>query len=154
MTLKQSGLAKAIDLALDLPGYTKENIVTDVADTPRQIDVLVVDDDPVQLSEIVDYLKRKGLRVLSADNGLAALDLVRDHEPRLVVMDINMPQMQGDRISQILTSLDHKVAIILMSGFPDVYDRVSATADGVIDVLQKPISLKSLYQTVEAVIAA
>jgi len=119
-----------------------------------QIDVLVVDDDPNQLGEIVEYLTRKKLNVISADNGLTALDLVREHEPRLVVMDINMPQMQGDRISQILTSLDHKVAVILMSGFPDVYDRVSATADGVIAVLQKPISLKALYQTVEAVIAA
>lgn len=125
-----------------------------LADTQEQIDVLVVDDDPSQLDEITDYLDRKGLRVLTAEDGLAALDMVREHSPRLVIMDINMPQMQGDRISQVLTSLDHKTAIILMSGFPDVYDRVNATAEGVIAVMQKPISLKALYQTVEAVIAA
>ncbi len=125
-----------------------------VTQTPGQIDVLVVDDDPSQLEEITDYLKRKGLSVMTADNGLTALDMVREHSPQLVVMDINMPQMQGDRISQVLTSLDHKTAVILMSGFPDVYDRVSATAEGVIAVMQKPISLKALHQTVEAVIDA
>ncbi len=125
-----------------------------VANAQAQIDVLVVDDDPSQLEEITDYLIRKGLTVMTADNGLTALDMVREHSPQLVVMDINMPQMQGDRISQVLTSLDHKTAVILMSGFPDVYDRVSATAEGVIAVMQKPISLKALHQTVEAVIDA
>ncbi|MEN8723217.1 MAG: response regulator [Alphaproteobacteria bacterium] len=125
-----------------------------MANAQAQIDVLVVDDDPSQLEEITDYLIRKGLTVMTADNGLTALDMVREHSPQLVVMDINMPQMQGDRISQVLTSLDHKTAVILMSGFPDVYDRVSATAEGVIAVMQKPISLKALHQTVEAVIDA
>ncbi len=116
------------------------------------LQVLVVDDDPEQVTEIAEYLSRKGLSVRTAENGLVALDLVREFEPAIVVMDINMPDMRGDRISEILTSLDHRAAVILMSGYPDLYDRVSERADGVVAVLQKPVSLKALFDTIGAVI--
>ena len=121
-------------------------------DSDSDLQVLVVDDDPEQVNEIAEYLSRKGLSVATAPDGLTALDLVREREPAVIVMDINMPQMTGDRISEILTGLDHRTAVILMSGYPDVYDRVSAEADGVIAVLQKPVSLKALMDTIGAVI--
>lgn len=118
----------------------------------KPLQVLVVDDDPEQVTEIAEYLTRKGLSVRTAENGLVALDLVRECEPAIVVMDINMPDMRGDRISEILTSLNHRAAVILMSGYPDLYDRVSERADGVVAVLQKPVSLKALFDTIGAVI--
>lgn len=121
-------------------------------DSDADLQVLVVDDDPEQVNEIAEYLSRQGLSVATAPDGLTALDLVREREPAVIVMDINMPQMTGDRISEILTGLDHRTAVILMSGYPDVYDRVSAEADGVIAVLQKPVSLKALMDTIGAVI--
>jgi len=135
-----------------MASHSQSKTGDDQATAKQPVQVLVVDDDPDQVNEIAEYLSRKGLSVRTAENGLIALDLVREFEPAIVVMDINMPDMRGDRISEILTSLDHRAAVILMSGYPDLYDRVSERADGVVAVLQKPVSLKALFDTIGAVI--
>lgn len=116
-------------------------------------DVLVVDDDEAQVEEISQFLVRKGLNVATASDGLAALDMAQKLKPAVVVLDINLPAMNGDRLSEILRGLDHRTAVIMMSGHTDLYERISGETDGFVAAMQKPVSLKALYETIDALLA-
>ncbi len=116
-------------------------------------DVLVVDDDVAQVEEIAQFLTRKGLNVATASDGLVALDMAQSLKPAVVVLDINLPAMNGDRLSEILRGLDHRTAVIMMSGHMDLYERVSGETDGFVAAMQKPVSLKALFETIDALLA-
>ena len=118
-----------------------------------QIDVLVVDDDAAQVEEISEFLSRKGFAVESASDGMTALDMMRALRPAVVLLDINLPSMPGDRILEIMRGLDHTASVIMISGHADLYERVSGEGDGFITAMQKPVSLKALYETVDALIS-
>ena len=59
------------------------------------ITILVVDDEPLIRDVVVDLLRDEGYVVVTADDGLAALEMVQQEAPRLVVMDVMMPRMDG-----------------------------------------------------------
>ena len=74
----------------------------------RSICVLVVDDSPLELELTVHFLKEH-LQVISATNGVDALELVTKHKPMVVLLDVNMPGMNGyevcQHIRELITSL-------------------------------------------------
>lgn len=125
---------------------------TTQAQSENAIDVLVVDDDVAQVEEISQFLERKGLNVATANDGLAALDMVQSLRPAVIVLDINLPSMQGDRIFEILRGIDHRMAVIFLSGHTDLYERVRGEVEGFVAAMQKPVSLKTLYETIDALI--
>src|SRR6056297_2361030 len=89
---------------------------TEATSTAR---VLVVDDDPLQCGEIGDFLRRRGVDVISADNGFAAYHEIRHARPAVVVMDMKMPGLDGIHVSRLVGKLDVRPKVILMSGYPD-----------------------------------
>src|SRR5215217_8847240 len=75
--------------------------------------ILVVDDEP-NIADLVDlYLAREGYRVLQASTGEKGLEVVRDHRPRLVVLDVGLPDIDGLEVCKRLRQTSQIPVIFL-----------------------------------------
>jgi two-component system response regulator MprA len=106
---------------------------------------MVVDDDPL-LSEIVaEYLRGIGYVAKSVTDGMQALALLEVFQPHCVVMDIQMPTLDGLELCKRLRSrFNDDVVLIAMSGVSPTDPRVAATFATVDHYLQKPFELSDL----------
>lgn len=106
--------------------------------------VLVVDDDPAALDEMAEALGDEGISFLVASNAVEALGLAREHRPRFVLMDFNMPGMNGtDAVNAMQTFLPG-ATFIMISGLDD-FCRVATTENTrTFAILQKPISIHNI----------
>lgn len=109
-----------------------------------QTAILVVDDDPIQCDELATYLRKKGHFVFTAYDGFSALTMIKNLKPAVVLLDINMPNMSGTKISRVATNLDFRTTIVLMSGFPNCIYEANHQECGAFAVLDKPLPLRNL----------
>lgn len=72
---------------------------------------LLIEDSPTQATEIAAALQDNGLAVLTAADGITGLNMVYEHQPVLVVLDVNLPQMNGYQVCQRLKRDPHTAAI-------------------------------------------
>ena len=104
--------------------------------------VLVVDDDAAFRTELSDHLRDLGLRVVEAENGLAALSEIKRSEPCVVFLDIQMPGMDGLEVVERAKPLAPDAKIVVMSGYMDEVRRANLTSAGAFWVIEKPVPLK------------
>ena len=101
--------------------------------------ILVVDDDVKIVRLVRMYLERAGHRVVEATDGLSALAAIALETPRLVVLDVMLPEVDGLAILQAVRRTDRTPIIILSArGLTD--DRITGLAAGADDYLPKPFS--------------
>ena len=111
--------------------------------------VLVVDDEPRIVRLVADYLQQAGFRVVEAANGNQALEVFRQHQPDLVVLDLGLPGLDGlDVIRAIRQSSD--APIIILSARADETDRVVGLELGADDYVVKPFGGRELVARVRA----
>ncbi len=106
--------------------------------------VLVVDDDPLQRREIVEFLTRQGIEAAAEENGFAAYHAIHRSLPRVVVMDIKMPGLDGIHVSRLVAKLENRPKVILMSGYPEKIYKAHQEEANVFAVIEKPVPLKAL----------
>ena len=104
--------------------------------------VLVADDDAAFRADLCGYLRDLGLRVVEAENGLAALEAIKRSEPCVVFLDIRMPGMDGLEVVERAKSLMPDAKIVVMSGYMDEVRRANMISAGAFWVLEKPLPLK------------
>lgn len=116
----------------------KESLVT--APYHSKFSILVVDDDPAQLMLLRMLVEQQGHKVLSANNGMEALDLFRIHSDiRLVVTDLEMPNMDGfELIRRIRQEQTRYIYLIVLTSNEEKDSVVHALNDGADDFLTKP----------------
>ena len=91
-------------------------------------DILVVDDTPANLRLLVNFLKEQGYKARAVPNGALALNAAGIEVPELVLLDINMPNMNGYEVCERLKA-DEKtrdVPVIFISALNEVFDKVRA----------------------------
>jgi two-component system response regulator (stage 0 sporulation protein F) len=110
--------------------------------------VLVVDDDPLQQGEITEFLTRRGIDVIVADNGFAAFHEIKNTRPAVVVMDMKMPGLDGIHVSRLVSKLDYQPKVILMSGYPEYIYKAHQEDASIFAVIEKPVPLKALARFV------
>jgi len=110
--------------------------------------VLVVDDEPQIRSSLRGILAEEGLRVLEAEDGRQALDLIHQENPELVILDIWMPEVDGLQLLQQLHDDSASPAVIMISGHGNIETAVKATKLGAFDFIEKPFSLDGLLRIV------
>jgi DNA-binding response OmpR family regulator len=113
--------------------------------------IVVVDDEP-NIADLVDmYLARDGFRVLKAPSGEAGLQAVKDHRPRLVVLDVGLPDIDGLEVCKRLRATS-QVPVIFLTARDSEVDRVVGLELGGDDYLTKPFSPAELVARVKAVL--
>jgi CheY-like chemotaxis protein len=120
-----------------------------VAKSPRP--VLIVEDHDDTRTLLGTYLAVEGFAVLTAANGPEALRLLEEHPPCIILLDVNMPDMDGIMFSRELREHpDRAVAetpIVLFTAVKDVADAVRAT--GAVGVLRKPAEPPRILEVIQ-----
>lgn len=113
--------------------------------------VLVVEDDET-LSEMLEYnLSRQGYEVLVAKNGRSGVDLTRQHQPDLIVLDVMLPGLDGFEVCRIVRQ-EFNVPILMLTARAEEVDRVVGLEMGADDYLTKPFSMRELLARVKALL--
>ena len=117
----------------------------------RPASILVVDDTPANLQVLAGMLKDHGYRVRPVPGGKLALLAARREPPDLILLDINMPDMNGYEVCQHLKA-DGRLAgvpVIFISALAEPLDKVKAFATGGVDYITKPFQMAELHARVE-----
>lgn len=131
----------------DIATYS-ETIVQDLSDLPL---ILIVEDNELNINTISSYLTAKGYRPIVAGDGESAIELTQKFRPDLILMDIQMPGMDGfEAISCIRQQPElAKIPIIALTALAMEGDRDRCLAVGANDYLTKPVKLKQLNTTIQ-----
>jgi two-component system alkaline phosphatase synthesis response regulator PhoP len=113
--------------------------------------ILVVDDEPKIIKLARDYLEYGGFRVQSTGDGQTALAMARRERPDLVVLDLNLPRMDGLDVCRSLRR-ESDVPIIMLTARVEETDRLIGLELGADDYITKPFSPKELVARVRAVL--
>ncbi|MFN8483383.1 MAG: response regulator transcription factor [Anaerolineae bacterium] len=113
--------------------------------------ILVVDDEPniVELARL--YLKNEGYEVLTAGDGRAALDTIRQQPPDLVLLDIMLPGMDGWEVCKQVRQFS-RVPIIMLTARGDDVDKIVGLELGADDYMVKPFNPREMVARVKAVL--
>lgn len=118
---------------------------------PMPRTILIADDDPHIRQLLAFALTKAGLTPVEAEDGEAALAAVAAHAPDLVVLDINMPRMDGIEVCRRLRA-DSDVPILFLSSRDDEIDRVLGIELGADDYVVKPFSPREVVARVMAIL--
>lgn len=118
--------------------------------TPKG-NILVVDDTPNNLRLLSEMLTEQGYQVRQAINGQIALSTIQRTPPDLILLDINMPGMNGYEVCQEIKSdyQTREIPIIFISALDDVLDKVKAFKIGGCDYITKPFHVEEVIARVE-----
>ncbi|HEV3262258.1 MAG TPA: SpoIIE family protein phosphatase [Gemmataceae bacterium] len=113
--------------------------------------ILVVDDAQANLQVLAGMLKDRGYKARPVPSGKLALLAARKDPPDLILLDINMPEMNGYEVCQLLKADDNLkgIPVIFISALTEQLDKVKAFAIGGVDYLTKPFQMEELHARVE-----
>ncbi|MFF2087940.1 response regulator transcription factor [Nocardia sp. NPDC058176] len=114
--------------------------------------VLVVDDDEDVLASVERGLRLSGFQVLVARDGAAALRAVAEQAPDALVLDMNMPVLDGAGVVTALRAMGNDVPICVLSARASVDDRIAGLESGADDYLVKPFELAELVARIRALL--
>jgi CheY-like chemotaxis protein len=112
--------------------------------------ILVVDDDQTILVSVAELLELEGYAVATAGNGAEALELTRDLRPRLVLLDMRMPVLDGWAYAREVRARDFTPRIVVMTAAQDA--RRWADEIGADGFIPKPFEADQLIEAVERVV--
>jgi DNA-binding response OmpR family regulator len=113
--------------------------------------ILVVDDESSIRTLVRSYLSAEGYSVVEAEDGEAAVRLVREQAPDLVVLDVSMPVLDGiEALRQIRTFSD--VYVVMLTARSEEVDKLIGLSVGADDYLTKPFSPRELVARIKAVL--
>jgi signal transduction histidine kinase/CheY-like chemotaxis protein len=125
------------------------------AEHTSSVEILIVEDHEPNRRALVELLRPLGMRLLEASNGEEGLAQFERHRPKLVLMDLRMPIMNGyeaiRRIRQIAGSDEVRIVAITASMFTD--DNPEIQSCGADDLLRKPFRKDALFAVIEAQLA-
>lgn len=116
--------------------------------------VLVVDDDKVLQQSVKQALEYHHFAVEVADNGKEAVTKVYGQKYDLVVMDVNMPEMDGIQALTEIKKHDPSVIVLILTAYSNVTDAVKAVKEGAYNYLEKPISSENLVALIKRALKA
>ena len=114
---------------------------------------ILVAEDETSLNDLLqDALRMNGYETISAKHGLEALRLIREEKPDLVILDINMPQLDGFGVIEKLRNENNNVPVIVLTARDQKDDKSIGFGLGADDFVTKPFGLEELLMRVSAVL--
>ncbi|EAW37935.1 response regulator [Lyngbya sp. PCC 8106] len=126
-------------------------MMNQLEDTSNKPDILVVDDTPANLRLLSKMMTEHGYNVRQAINGKMALTAVKAVKPDLILLDINMPEMNGYTVCETLKKNEEtcSIPIIFLSALDDALDKVKAFQVGGVDYVTKPFQLEEILVRIQ-----
>src|SRR5262245_10269348 len=118
--------------------------------------ILIVDDEPALVSTIGYNLRRDGHEVLTAGDGVRALDLARRERPDVIVLDLMLPKLDGLDVCRAIRQSPavalRSVPILILTARADEVDKVVGLEIGADDYVTKPFSMRELLARLKAML--
>ena len=114
--------------------------------------IMIVDDEAGVRELLRDTLKIAGFETVEADNGMSALTVLRSHKPELIIIDINMPLMDGFELVERLRGTGDLVPVLMLTARNDQQDISRGLRIGADDYVVKPFGLEELILRVKAIL--
>lgn len=126
--------------------------MTDDQPTAELTRILLVDDEPTNLSVLLQTLDGRGHELLIARTGEEALQIARDARPTLILLDIMMPGIDGFETCRRLKAdpATRQSSVIFLSALDDVADKVEGFGVGAVDYIPKPFQVEEVLARVDA----
>ena len=115
--------------------------------------VVAIEDDEQHIKFIANVLSRENVRVHTATNPQAGLELVYKERPNLVVVDLVMPGMSGLETLEKVVEFDPSIEVVLLTGQYSTESAVEAIQKGAADYLTKPLDVEKLEKRVESLLS-
>jgi CheY-like chemotaxis protein len=117
--------------------------------------ILLVEDNEANIEALSDYLKFRGYTLVIASNGMEALVKAEEHHPDLILMDVQMPVMDGLEATRRLRADPRFVStpIIALTALAMTGDRERCLQAGANDYMSKPVSPKALAAKIDEILA-
>ncbi len=122
------------------------------ADTGAGKTVLIVEDNELNMKLFHDLVEAQGYQALQTTDGMEALKLARSHQPDLILMDIQLPQVSGLEVTKWLKddeALRH-IPVIAVTAFAMKGDEEKIRAGGCEDYIAKPIAVNDFLETLKS----
>ncbi|HOE90933.1 MAG TPA: response regulator [Candidatus Cloacimonadota bacterium] len=113
-----------------------------------KIKILVVDDELLLRDVLYNFLNRQGYDVIVAPDAEKGIEVARDNEPDIALIDIKLPQASGIELTLQLKSLYPDLPIIIMTGYPSLDTAVNAMENGANEYIVKPFRLDELTKII------
>ncbi len=121
----------------------------------KSFNILLAEDSRVNQFIIKKMLENLGHKVVLADNGLKAIEEVERNEPDLVLMDLQMPEMDGIEASKRIIRYHPDLVILALTANASPAEKIECRQAGMVDIISKPVtiaSLKSIFQAFSFII--
>jgi signal transduction histidine kinase/CheY-like chemotaxis protein len=127
---------------------TQTETINDPSPPNRNISILIADDNKANVATISSYLEANGYRILIAHNGEEAIAMAQAHLPDIILMDIQMPVIDGIEAIQEIRQIPNliNVPIIAVTALAMTEDRDRCIAAGANEYISKPVKLRALVQ--------
>ena len=114
-------------------------------------DILIVDDNTANLQTLSAILKERSHKVRAVTNGQMALIVAHTATPELILLDVNMPEMNGYEVCQRLkaNAALHHIPVIFISALDETLDKIRAFRVGGVDYITKPFQIEEVLVRVE-----
>ncbi len=114
--------------------------------------VLIVDDEESILKLIQFNLEKSGFDIITAEDGLTALEIVKKDKPDVIILDIMLPGMDGIEVCRNLRKEDLNIPILMLTAKGDEIDKILGLEIGADDYMTKPFSVRELTARVKALL--
>jgi DNA-binding response OmpR family regulator len=137
----------------NFPCYNPKGRKASVMAEPRN--VLIIDDDAALLSHVAGILGEAGFVHLEARNGLDGLKYLNDSHVDMVILDVNMPVMDGLQTCRMIRAIEKykDVPILMLTARGDITDMMEARKMGADDYMVKPVESELLIRKIERLFA-
>ncbi|MBU0484491.1 MAG: response regulator [Proteobacteria bacterium] len=108
--------------------------------------VLIVDDEQEFVVTLVKRLQKRGVCCAGTFSGIAALELVKEQYFDVVLLDMKMPDLDGNKVLQCIKTIKPDLPVVILSGHASVADGKAGLANGAYDYLMKPVEFDSLLE--------
>jgi len=111
--------------------------------------ILVVDDETDMRNGLQKFLSGKGYSVDMAEDGLRAVEMMKQSSFQLVIADLKMPRMDGNDLLRIAKDIDQTIAVIIITGYGTVASAVESMRLGAFDFISKPFNADAISLVIE-----
>lgn len=144
-------LEKPADLSLNSALHDSPLSTNELKNNISNLSILVIDDNSINLKVATTLLENEGAKVISAESGSEAIDIMNNQKFDIILMDLEMPDMSGIETTRIIRetnicSKDTPIIALTAHAFSDI--RVDVIESGMNDLLAKPYKPQKLYEII------